>query len=167
MSFGSMAAADEEGLAAVALEAARLAGIRVLLVSEWSGFAAVPRKAPRLQQKKRICGVVTGTSSRDDAGGELPPNVMVVDRSVPVQFLLAHCALAVHCACTLWTGPPLPKAPAPRPTSAAPPPPPPPLPRTNRTSLVPPLVLIGHAAPFTLAGLAPVPRAPSPPNAAD
>ena len=27
---------------------------------------------------------------------------------------------------------------------------PPPLPRTNRTSLVPPLVLIGHAASFTL-----------------
>jgi hypothetical protein len=35
---------------------------------------------------------------------ELPANVLVVDRSVPIQYLLSQCALAAHCACTLWTG---------------------------------------------------------------
>jgi hypothetical protein len=51
-----MASADEEGLAALGLEAARLSGMRVILVSEWPGFSATPRKIPRLQQKKRVCG---------------------------------------------------------------------------------------------------------------
>ena len=37
-------------------------------------------------------------------------------------------------------------------------PPPPPLPRTNRTSLVPPLVLSGHAAALTVGGLPAAPR---------
>mmetsp|Transcript_25792 Transcript_25792/g.61186 ORF Transcript_25792/g.61186 Transcript_25792/m.61186 type:complete len:640 (-) Transcript_25792:150-2069(-) len=104
ISFGSMASAEEEGLAALGLEAARLAGMRVILVSEWSGFTATPRKVPRLQQKKRICGVVTGTNQKDGPGGDLPSNVLVVDRSVPIQYLLSQSALAAHCACTLWTG---------------------------------------------------------------
>eukprot|EP00287_Rhodomonas_sp_CCMP768_P014899 CAMPEP_0196759310 /NCGR_PEP_ID=MMETSP1091-20130531/104635_1 /TAXON_ID=302021 /ORGANISM="Rhodomonas sp., Strain CCMP768" /LENGTH=640 /DNA_ID=CAMNT_0042108157 /DNA_START=23 /DNA_END=1945 /DNA_ORIENTATION=- len=103
ISFGSMASAEEEGLAALGLEAARLAGMRVILVSEWGGFTSTPRKVPRIQQKKRICGVVTGTNQKE-GGGDLPSNVLVVDRGVPIQYLLSQCSLAAHCACTLWTG---------------------------------------------------------------
>jgi len=99
-----MGCADDEGLAAMGLEAARLAGCRVILVSEWPGFTQVPRKAPRLQQKKRICGVVTGTGTKDGVGAELPSNVLVVDRNVPIQYLLSQCSVAAHSGCTLWTG---------------------------------------------------------------
>jgi hypothetical protein len=28
-------------------------------------YSASPRKIPRLQQKKRVCGVVTGTTPKD------------------------------------------------------------------------------------------------------
>ena len=104
ISFGSMASADEEGLAALGLEAARLSGVRVVLVSQWPGFSAIPRKTPRLQHKKRVCGVVTGTVPKEGGAAELPSNVLVVDRSVPMQYLLQQCSLAAHCACTLWTG---------------------------------------------------------------
>ncbi|EKX52738.1 hypothetical protein GUITHDRAFT_161273 [Guillardia theta CCMP2712] len=104
ISFGSMTCADEEGLAAIGLEAARLAGIRVILVSEWPGFTANPRKVPRLHQKKRICGVVTGTANGEGAPVELPSNVLIVDRSVPIQYLLSQCTLVAHSGCTLWTG---------------------------------------------------------------
>jgi len=59
---------------------------------------------PRLQQKKRVCGVVTGTTPKDGTAADLPSNVLVVDRSVPIQYLLSQCSLAAHCGCTLWTG---------------------------------------------------------------
>ena len=50
-------------------------------------------------------GVVTGTSPKDGSGlTDLPSNVLVVDRAVPIQYLLSQCSLAAHCGCTLWTG---------------------------------------------------------------
>ncbi len=50
-------------------------------------------------------GVVTGTSHKDGSGlSDLPSNVLVVDRAVPIQYLLSQCSLAAHCGCTLWTG---------------------------------------------------------------
>mmetsp|Transcript_13539 Transcript_13539/g.33165 ORF Transcript_13539/g.33165 Transcript_13539/m.33165 type:complete len:636 (+) Transcript_13539:85-1992(+) len=102
--WGSMGSADAEGLAAVALEAARLTGVRAVIQSDWQGFAGVPLRMPRLQSKKRVCGVITGSSSRGDVAPELPPNVTLVDRNVPISFLLQHCALAVHTAASLYTG---------------------------------------------------------------
>ncbi len=71
ISFGSMASADEEGLAALGLEAARLSGMRVILVSEWPGFSATPRKIPRLQQKKRVCGAKIKKSQKSMYSGFL------------------------------------------------------------------------------------------------
>jgi len=103
--FGSMGNADEEGLAAVALEAARLTGVRMVLQSEWEGFRGASAKMPRLHHKKRVCGVVTGGVKLDSgAGPVLPSNVLVVSRDVPAQWLVPRCALAVHSGSTLWTG---------------------------------------------------------------
>mmetsp|Transcript_4731 Transcript_4731/g.9366 ORF Transcript_4731/g.9366 Transcript_4731/m.9366 type:complete len:639 (+) Transcript_4731:47-1963(+) len=104
--FGAMACADHEGLAAIAMEAARLTGVRIIIQSEWDGFSCVPLKMPRVQSKKRVCGVITGTYG--PKGGqvveELPSNVALVDRNVPISHLFSSCCLAVHTAASLYTG---------------------------------------------------------------
>uniref|UniRef100_A0A6T6SEE8 PH domain-containing protein n=1 Tax=Hemiselmis tepida TaxID=464990 RepID=A0A6T6SEE8_9CRYP len=103
--FGAMGSADSEGLAAVAMEAARLTGVRVVLQSDWEGFAGAPLRMPRTQSKKRVCGVITGSGPKGGlVAEELPQNVALVDRNVPISWLFANCALAVHSAASLYTG---------------------------------------------------------------
>lgn len=103
--FGAMGCADAEGLAGIAMEAARLTGVRVVVQSDWEGFSGMPLKMPRIQNKKRVCGVITGSGPKGGmVADELPANIALVDRNVPISYLFPACSLLVHTASSLYTG---------------------------------------------------------------
>jgi hypothetical protein len=43
---------------------------------------------PRIQNKKRVCGVITGSGPKGSmVAEELPSNVALVDRNVPISYI--------------------------------------------------------------------------------